>query len=119
MTTDPFAPPVDAVHAVQPDGELFVWKPHPHIVIEQARGVFSLPFAQVLGEFFRPILAARDVSIHIFADFESLTYNTREARQLFDLAQLRAASRDPEGHAHPVFGQGDRARRLGVQARHG
>jgi hypothetical protein len=74
-------PTPDAAHVVAPDGEAFIWRPSPKVVVQQARGVLSLPIASCFADFYRPLLVA-DVRVTIFDDFEELTHYTREARAL-------------------------------------
>ncbi len=82
---DPMMPPPSAQHAVEKDGEAFIWRPCPDVVVQKARGVLSLPLAHCFGDFYRPILVP-GVSVSIFDDFDQLTHYKREAREF--LTQL-------------------------------
>jgi len=78
---DPFTPPVGAVHFTAPDGELYIWRPHPRIVAEVGVGVFSESFARRLIDLFQPLLAER-ISFLSFVDFSRLARYERKAREL-------------------------------------
>jgi len=77
---DPMLPPASAHHIVVPDGEAYLWLPHPHILVGKARGVLSLPLAHLLVDFYSPVLQL-GARVRFFSDYELLTYYTRDARE--------------------------------------
>jgi hypothetical protein len=84
LSTDPaelFTPPPSADHLLTTDGELFLWQAGPRVVAEIARGVFAMPQARRVIEFFAPFVAA-GARIQVFSDFERLAQYEREARDL-------------------------------------
>jgi hypothetical protein len=80
-TAELFAPPPSAIHAATFDGELFLWLARHDVVAEIASGVFSMPLAQKVIEFFDPIIAS-GARVQVFSDFERMTHYIREARDL-------------------------------------
>jgi hypothetical protein len=87
-SADLFAPPPSATHLVTSEGELFLWQAGPGVVAEIASGVFALPHAHKVIEFFDPIIAAGG-QVQVFSDFESLAQYTREARDLLTAHSLQ------------------------------
>lgn len=77
---DPFVPPPDAHSAKALDGQGFIWQPHPHVVVQKASGILSLPLAQCFADFYRPRLVP-GACVRIFNDFAMLLEYTREARE--------------------------------------
>jgi hypothetical protein len=85
---DLFTPSPSAVRAWTSDGELVIWQERPGLVAQIGRGVFSLPFAHRVMQFYDPIVAT-GVRLRVFADFERLTQYTREARDILTAHSLR------------------------------
>ncbi|HXJ23179.1 MAG TPA: hypothetical protein VMT03_23385 [Polyangia bacterium] len=83
-----FTPPPSAAHAATSDGEVFLWLVRPEVVAEIASGVFSMPLAQKVIEFFDPIIASGR-RVQVFSDFERLTHYIREARDLLTAHSVR------------------------------
>jgi hypothetical protein len=108
---DPLTPPASARHVVTLDGEAFIWRATPSVIVQWARGVLSLEMAQCFSDFYRPILCG-DTKVSIFDDFEQLTYYTREARE-----HLTSFTRDRLGHVEVIhFLIGSKFLALGVGA---
>lgn len=78
---DPMVPPADAHHIVLPDGEAFIWLPHPGIAAQKAVGVLSLPMAEAFAAFYRTLYRP-DAHVRVFDDYSELTTYTRDAREL-------------------------------------
>jgi hypothetical protein len=85
---EPFTPPPSAAHLATADGELFLRQARPGIVGGIASGVFSLPLAHKVIEFFDPLLVS-DARFQVFSDFERLTEYIREARDLLTAYSLQ------------------------------
>ena len=81
MSTELFTPPPFADQLATTDGQLFLWRARPDVVAEIASGVFSLPLARKVVEFFEPIIAS-GARVQVFSDFERLAEYIREARDL-------------------------------------
>lgn len=75
---DPFEPPSSAQHAIATDGEAFIWRVRPNLIVEKVTGVLSLPIAECLSDFLRSFLKP-GLDCSVFADLEGLTQPTREA----------------------------------------
>lgn len=84
---DPLVPPPSSHHVLTLTGEAYIWRPCPHVVVQQATGVLSLPLAQCFADFYRPILVP-GVRLQIFDDFEGLTFHERDARELLTALTL-------------------------------
>jgi hypothetical protein len=85
---DLFTPPPSAAHLATADGELFLWQARPGVVGEIASGVFSLPLAHKVIEFFDPLLVS-GARFQVFSDFERLTEYIRDARDLLTAHSLQ------------------------------
>jgi hypothetical protein len=77
---DPMTPTADAHHIVLPEGEAFIWVPHPGIVIQKAAGVLSLAMAEAFSAFYRSTFQP-DLHVRVFDDYQGLTSYTRDARE--------------------------------------
>jgi hypothetical protein len=106
---DGLTPPPDARHVVTLGGEASIWLAAPNVVVQQARGVLSIPMAECFADFYRPVLRG-DAFVTIFDDFEELTHYTREARE-----HLTTFTRERIAHINVIhFLLGSKFTALGV-----
>lgn len=73
-------PPPDARLVTGLGGEERIWQPRPGLVVVRGRGVFSLPLAEGITDFVRPILEA-GTRIHVFGDLEHVDFHTQDFRE--------------------------------------
>jgi hypothetical protein len=73
--------PSNAVRATSPSGDVVLWEPAPGVLVHLVSGLVSIPIAEGIVDFYRPVVARR-TGVRSFADFRGATGYHREAREL-------------------------------------
>jgi hypothetical protein len=75
-----FEPPPDASRLSVPEGEVILWRPAAHVVVQVHHGEYNLALAEKVVTFYDSLWTSV-TTLQIFKDFEQLSTYTRETRE--------------------------------------